>query len=195
MPLAGNIVNFPLISRYHKIVENAYKNRRRNGGSIMLTAQTKFITLDNGYHVWTRRVGNSDQKLLLVHSSSEMPWEYLAAFTKLERQHHIEIIFMEMVGSYLSDQPEGSAFLTDEAQMSAIEQVRKAYNLRNFKIHGIAIASFQTNEYAQQSAYASGLLSTQHEFVQARATEILEGYDNPEYQKLILNGMTTVQTI
>ena len=90
----------------------------------MLTAQTRFVTLPNGQHLWTRRIGHSPRKLMLVHQSSEMPWNYLQVFSAFAQQNDVEIIMVELTGSYLSDQNEMASL---SARVAEIQSAVAAY--------------------------------------------------------------------
>ncbi|WP_295731849.1 hypothetical protein [uncultured Limosilactobacillus sp.] len=155
----------------------------------MLNTQTKFVTLTNGTNIWTRRVGNGPRKLMLVHRSDVMPWNYLQAFTDLAQQNDWEIIFVELSGAYLSDQTDSSSLPRLSAQVEEIQRVVAAYHLDHFMIHGIGDVTAVTRSYVDSHPTAHRLITVPDESAQVRATEILGNFTNTTYQNLIRNQM------
>ncbi len=148
----------------------------------MLTAQTRFVTLPNGQHLWTRRIGHSPRKLMLVHQSPEMPWNYLRVFSDFARQNDVEIIMVELTGSYLSDQNEMASL---PARVAEIQSAVAAYQLDQFVIHGIGDATTITRQYVQDHPRVHRLITTSNDSAKVRATEILGDFANPDYLNLI----------
>lgn len=151
----------------------------------MLSSQTQFVDLPSGDHVWTRRIGHSPRKLMLLHNSTEMPWQYLTTFTNFAKQNDIEIILVEMLGSYLSDQPDTDRMPSVAERMSEIQHVVAHYRLDKFAIHGIADTTSLAREYVKDHANARRLLTDQDELASARATEVLGNFDNPDYLNML----------
>lgn len=161
----------------------------------MLTAQTQFVTLDNGYHIWTRRVGHSDHPLMLIHDSAEMPVNYLNVWTDFARRHHIEVIFVELLGSFLSDQPADTSLLTPQERIHEIKQVVDFYGLRHFTIHGITGSSTVARQYHEDHPQVRRLLTNSDELANVWATEILGNFASDHYQNLILTRLHEALTV
>ncbi|WP_251545412.1 alpha/beta fold hydrolase [Limosilactobacillus caecicola] len=161
----------------------------------MKSAQTSFVTLANGDHIWTRRVGYGPRKLMLVHDSTTMPWNYLTAFTEFARENDVEIIFVELLGSYLSDQPTDITKFRDQERLAEIQHVVAAYDLERFTIHGIGEASSITRQYVSDHPHIRRLLTNPDDLALARASELLGNYDNVEYQGLIRSRMRQTQLV
>ena len=72
-----------------------------------MSAETKIVTLQDDYHVWTRREGQGPIKMLLLHGGPGMTHEYLEPFSDYIKKHpEVEIIYYDQLGSYFSDQPD-----------------------------------------------------------------------------------------
>lgn len=151
----------------------------------MLSAQTQFVNLPSGNHIWTRRIGHGPRKLMLLHNSDEMPWDYLTAFTNFAKANDIEIIMVELLGSYLSDQPEMGKMPSEPERLSEIQHVVAHYNLDRFTIHGIGDTTSLAKEYVNDHSRARRLLTDPDELATVRATEVLGNFNSPEYLDLL----------
>ena len=61
-----------------------------------MPAETRIVTLENNYHVWTRRVGLGKVKILLLHGGPGMTHEYLEPFTAYVKKHpEVEVIYYD----------------------------------------------------------------------------------------------------
>ncbi len=52
-----------------------------------MSAETKIVTLQDDYHVWTRREGQGPIKMLLLHGGPGMTHEYLEPFSDYIKKH------------------------------------------------------------------------------------------------------------
>lgn len=161
----------------------------------MLTTQTQYVTLNNGYHIWTRRVGHSSHKLMLIHDSAEMPVDYLNVWTDFALHHDIEVIFVELLGSYLSDQPADTSLLTPRERLSEIRQVVDFYGLHHFAIHGITGSSTVARQYHAHHPQVWRLLTDPDELASVWATEILGNFASDHYQHLMIARLHQALTI
>lgn len=161
----------------------------------MLSAQTNFGDLPNGCHIWTRRVGHGPRKLMLLHSGTEMPWNYLTAFTDFAKANDVEVILVEMLGSYLSDHPSTKNTLSEQERLAEIQHVVAKYDLDNFTIHGIAGASSLAKQYVSDRPEVRRLLTDQDQLASARATEILGNFDNEDYLDMIRTQMQQAELV
>ncbi|KRM74000.1 prolyl aminopeptidase [Limosilactobacillus coleohominis DSM 14060] len=119
---------------------------------------------------------------MLVHQSPEMPWNYLRVFSDFARQNDVEIIMVELTGSYLSDQNEMASL---SARVAEIQAAVAAYQLDHFVIHGIGDATTITRQYVQDHPRVHRLITTSNDSAKVRATEILGDFANPDYLNLI----------
>ena len=111
-------------------------------------AQTKIIELENGFNVWTRRVGKGDVKLLLLHGGPGMAHEYLESFKDYLPQEGIEIYFYDQLGSYHSDQPNDPSLWTVDRFREEVEEVRTKLGLKDFYLLGSSWGGFLAMDYA-----------------------------------------------
>lgn len=111
-------------------------------------AQTKIIELENGFNVWTRRVGNGNVKLLLLHGGPGMTHEYLESFQDYLPQEGYEIYFYDQLGSYHSDQPDDPSLWTVDRFREEAEEVRTKLGLEDFYLLGSSWGGFLAMDYA-----------------------------------------------
>lgn len=111
--------------------------------------ETKIVTLEDNYHVWTRRVGQGKIKILLLHGGPGMTHEYLEPFSDYVKKHpDVEVIFYDQLGSYFSDQPDNPSLWTIPRFCREVEEVRKAWHLENFYLYGQSWGGMLAMEYA-----------------------------------------------
>lgn len=117
-------------------------------GNYVMKAQSRIIPIGDGFHVWTRRVGNSPIKMLLLHGGPGMTHEYLESFEDYLPDNGIEIYFYDQLGSYFSDQPDDPSLWNVDRFREEVEEVRKQLNLENFYLLGSSWGGFLAIEYA-----------------------------------------------
>ncbi len=110
----------------------------------------RFVELEEGYRVWTKRFGNSPMKVLLLHGGPAATHEYLEAFESFFPQAGIEFYEYDQLGSYYSDQPDDMSLWTVDRFVEEVEQVRQALGLNkdNFFLLGNSWGSMLAMEYA-----------------------------------------------
>ncbi|MCB0761271.1 MAG: proline iminopeptidase-family hydrolase [Flavobacteriales bacterium] len=110
----------------------------------------QMIDLQEGYRVWTKRFGNSDKKVLILHGGPAGTHEYLECFQSFFPQANIEFYEYDQLGSYYSDQPDDTTLWTIDRFVEEVEQVRKALNLDsdNFYLLGQSWGGILAMEYA-----------------------------------------------
>ena len=113
-----------------------------------ISSQSKVIPISGGFHVWTRRVGESPIKLLLLHGGPGSTHEYLECFEDQLPPEGIEIYFYDQLGSYFSDQPDDSSLWNVERFREEVEEVRCALGLDQFYLFGSSWGGFLSIEYA-----------------------------------------------
>lgn len=111
-------------------------------------AGATFITLDNGYRVWTKRVGHGPIKILTLHGGPGCTHEYFECFEAFFPKDRYQIIFYDQLGSYYSDQPDDPSLWKLERFCEEVEQVRQALGLQNFYLYGQSWGGMLAIEYA-----------------------------------------------
>lgn len=167
----------------------------------------EFVQLDNGFRVWTKRVGNGPIKILMLHGGPGCTHEYFECFEEFFPKEKYQIIFYDQLGSYYSDQPEDLSLWTVERFCEEVEQVRRALGLENFYLYGQSWGGLLAIEYTlKYQQHLKGVIlsnitgsveSYVHYLNQLREKfpkEIQErlkfyedkgDYLNPEYEKLM----------
>lgn len=112
------------------------------------TGGVKLITIDGKYKVWTKRFGNGNIKVLLLHGGPAMTHEYLECFESFLPQEGIEFYEYDQLGSYYSDQPKDSSLWRTERFVEEVEQVRKGLGLDQFYLLGHSWGGILATEYA-----------------------------------------------
>jgi proline iminopeptidase len=118
--------------------------------SSLQTGGVKMISIDGKYKVWTKKVGQGDIKLLLLHGGPAMTHEYFECFESLAKDSNIEIYLYDQLGSYYSDQPNDDNLWVTERFVEEVEQVRQALGLNkeNFYLLGHSWGGILAMEYA-----------------------------------------------
>lgn len=176
-------------------------------------AQTKIVPISGGFHVWTRRVGDSPIKILLLHGGPGCTYEYFESFQDYLPHEGFEIYFYDQLGSYHSDQPNDPSLWTIERFREEVEEVRRYLNLEDFYLYGNSWGGMLGIEYAlkYQSALKGLIISNMtasipsylkyiHELRERLPKEILEkmkyyedkgDYENPEYEEIVFESLYT----
>ena len=69
---------------------------------------TTILTLNNGYHLFSRKVGEGPIKLLCVHGGPGGTHEGFENFAPYLNDMGVEVYMYDQLGSYHSDQPDFS---------------------------------------------------------------------------------------
>ncbi|WP_079978264.1 proline iminopeptidase-family hydrolase [Parachlamydia acanthamoebae] len=108
----------------------------------------EFVHLDNGFKVWTKRVGNDRVKILTLHGGPGHTHEYLECMENYFSKDQFQIIFYDQLGSYHSDQPNDPSLWTIDRFCEEVEQIRKALNLNDFYLYGHSWGGLLAIEYS-----------------------------------------------
>ena len=114
-------------------------------------AGERMIQLEEGYKVWTKRIGNNpDIKVLLLHGGPALTHEYMLCFESYFPQANIEFYHYDQLGSKFSDQPADVSLWTIDRFVEEVEQVRKGLGLNrdNFFLLGNSWGGILAMEYA-----------------------------------------------
>ncbi|MGZ1388581.1 proline iminopeptidase-family hydrolase [Lactobacillus delbrueckii subsp. bulgaricus] len=115
--------------------------------------QTRIVTLDNGYHLFTRKVNEGPVKLLCVHGGPGDNHEDFDNFKAGLAGKGVEVYFYDQLGSYWSDQPdfskeENRKYLNIDYFVDELEEVRQKLGLEDFYLLGHSWGGLLEQEYA-----------------------------------------------
>lgn len=169
----------------------------------------EFIQLDNGYRVWTKRVGNGPIKILTLHGGPGCTHEYFECMEKFFPKDQFQIIYYDQLGSYYSDQPDDPSLWTLDRFVEEVEQVRQALKLEDFYLYGQSWGGLLAIEYSLKYqnhlkgvilsnivgsvesyiAYLNELRTKLPESVQKRLKyyEDRKEYHHPEYEQIMFD--------
>jgi proline iminopeptidase len=122
-----------------------------------MDTQTTLLSLANGFHLYTRRAGHSEVKLLCLHGGPGGTSEQYEGYQrKLEKAgFNAEVYYYDQLGSFHSDQPdftkeENKALLTIERSVDEVEEVRQKLGLEEFYLLGHSWGGLLTQEYMRK---------------------------------------------
>jgi len=99
----------------------------------------KMITVFGKYQIWTRKLGDSRIKVLLLHGGPGNTHEYLESLATYLANNGVEVYLYDQLGSYFSDQPPvvgGDTIWKMPMRVAEVEAVRKALGLKDFYLYG-----------------------------------------------------------
>lgn len=108
----------------------------------------EFVELNNGFRVWTKRIGHGPIKILMLHGGPGCSHEYFECFEEFFSKNDFQLIFYDQLGSYNSDQPNDPALWTVERFCEEVEEVRQALGLDQFYLYGQSWGGLLSIEYA-----------------------------------------------
>lgn len=114
---------------------------------------SRIVTLKNGFHLFTRTVGEGDVNLLCVHGGPGGTHEEFENFAEHLADHHVRVSMYDQLGSFYSDQPdytkpENRQYLTIDYYLSELEEVRQQLGLDHFYLLGHSWGGLLAQEYA-----------------------------------------------
>jgi proline iminopeptidase len=110
-----------------------------------------WVTLSSGHKVWTKRVGSSKTKVLLLHGGPGLSHDYLDCFAEFLPRAGFELHLYDQLGCGLSDRPKDPALWTLSRYIQEVEEVRRALELDQFILIGHSWGSMLAIEYALQN--------------------------------------------
>ncbi|QQE79117.1 proline iminopeptidase-family hydrolase [Alicyclobacillus sp. SO9] len=169
--------------------------------------KSQLVPISGGFHVWTRKIGDSPVKMLILHGGPGSSHEYLEIFEDYLPPEGVEIYFYDQLGSYYSDQPDDLSLWNVERFREEVEEVRNYLGLENFYLCGQSWGGMLAMEYAlkYQDALKGLIISNMtasipsyvkhinalrdalpaHLVATMKRYEAAEDYEAPEYQKLM----------
>ena len=172
----------------------------------------KMITVNDKYQVWTKKIGNGDIKVLLLHGGPGFPHDYFECFEDFLPQAGIEFYYYDQLGVGNSDIPADTSLWTISRYVEEVEQVRQGLGLENFYLLGHSWGSMLAMEYLQKyqghvkaavlSNMTAGIKSyveysvklkeelfTPAEIKKYDSLDKLQQYGSPEYQELLMGKL------
>lgn len=202
--LIKSLASFSLFFGIFIYLEATMKENNFNPSKI---EGAEYIKLDNGFRVWTKRVGQGPIKILVLHGGPGGSHEYLECIEDFFSKDHYQIIFYDQLGSYYSDQPDDSSLWTIERFCDEVEQVRQSLGLENFYLYGQSWGGTLAIEYAlKYQKYLKGVIIsnmtgsmnsyvTYLNFLRSKLPQDIQDsllfyeqrqdFLNPEYEKII----------
>ena len=111
------------------------------------TGGVKMIAVPGG-NVWTKRVGRSPIKVLLLHGGPGFSHDYLECFEDFLPAAGIEFYYYDQLGCGNSDHPNDDRLWTVARYTEEVEAVRKGLGLENFILYGHSWGGMLAIEYA-----------------------------------------------
>lgn len=106
------------------------------------------IDVGNHRNVWTKKVGNSPIKVLLLHGGPGADHVYFECFEDFLPPNGIEFYYYDQLDSTNSDKPNDPALWTIERYRDEVEAVRKGLGLESFYLYGHSWGGMLAIEYA-----------------------------------------------
>jgi proline iminopeptidase len=176
------------------------------------TAGIRMVPVAGGkYKVWTKRIGSSPIKVLLLHGGPGFSHEYLEAMESFLPEAGIEMYFYDQLGCNNSDHPEDTSLWTLPRYLQEVEEVRRGLGLDHFVLYGHSWGGILAMEYALNyqhhlrglviSNMTAGVQSyLKHtaaiklqlppdKLAQLNALEAKQDYDSPQYEKIMMEDL------
>jgi proline iminopeptidase len=115
---------------------------------VVKTGGSRMIPIPGGYKVWTKRIGNSPIKVLLLHGGPGFSHDYLECFEDFLPQAGIEMYYYDQLGCGNSDHPNNDKLWTVARYSDEVEAVRKGLGLEHFVLYGHSWGGMLAIEYA-----------------------------------------------
>ncbi|WP_461225183.1 proline iminopeptidase-family hydrolase [Lacticaseibacillus suihuaensis] len=115
---------------------------------------THFVTLDNGYHLWTQTTGSGPIHLMTLHGGPGGNNQVFENFGEKLAPYHVRVTRYDQLGSWFSDQPDWTdpanreRFLTIDYYVQEVEEVRQKLGLDHFFLLGQSWGGVLAIEYA-----------------------------------------------
>lgn len=115
---------------------------------------TRFVTLANGYHLWTQTRGTGTIQLMTLHGGPGGTNEVFENFAERLAPYQVQVTRYDQLGSWYSDQPDWTdpavraQFLNIPYYVDEVEAVRQQLGLDHFFLLGQSWGGVLAIEYA-----------------------------------------------
>ncbi|ARY90835.1 MULTISPECIES: proline iminopeptidase-family hydrolase [Lacticaseibacillus] len=115
---------------------------------------TRFVTLPNGYHLWTQTQGQGQIRLMTLHGGPGGTNEVFENFAQELEPYGVRVTRYDQLGSFFSDQPDFAdpanqkRFLNIEYYVDEVENVRQQLGIDHFYLLGQSWGGVLAIEYA-----------------------------------------------
>ena len=113
------------------------------------------ITVEQGYQIWYRRVGNGGVPLLTLHGGPGAGHDYLEPLDRLAIDR--PVVFYDQLGCGRSDQPDNRSLWRMERFVAEVDTVRQALGLKQIHLLGQSWGGWLAIEY--MLTHPSGVIS------------------------------------
>jgi proline iminopeptidase len=180
---------------------------------VATTDGVQYVTLENGYKVWTKRVGTGIP-ILTLHGGPGATHEYLKILGDILPSQGFQVIFYDQLGSGLSDKPTDVSLWKLDRFVEEVEQVRRALKLENFYLFGHSWGGLLAIEYSlkyqshlrgliisNMAASVPSYIASLERIKKQLPRDVQETlayyekrgeYHNPEYEKVMFNKVYTM---
>lgn len=175
---------------------------------------TQFVTLDNGYHLWTQTQGTGDIHLMTLHGGPGGTNEVFENFAEELAPYGVTVTRYDQLGSWFSDQPDFSdpdnreKFLNIDYYVNEVEEVRQKLGIDHFyllgqswggvlaieyalkygeHLDGLILSSMIDNleEYLVNINHIRDTMFTPEQVSYMKQIELAHDFDDPAYQQLV----------
>jgi len=109
---------------------------------------SKRIEIGGGHWVWTKKVGDGDIKVLLLHGGPGADHRYFEGFEDFLPLNRIEFYYYDQLDSTNSQKPDDPALWTIERYTDEVEAVRRGLGLDQFYLLGHSWGGMLAIEFA-----------------------------------------------
>lgn len=197
-----------------KTVDNTSMSNIKDTNYVVKTGGSKMIKVDGKYNVWTKKIGDGNIKVLLLHGGPGFTHDYLECFEDFLPKEGIEIYYYDQLGCGNSDIPNDTSLWNIPRFVEEVEQVRKGLGLEKFYLFGQSWGSMLAMEYldkyqshvkaavlsnmtASSKSYVTYTAKLKEQILSPRDIVIydsldkLKAYNSPEFQNLMMDKLYT----
>lgn len=114
----------------------------------VMTGGSRLIPIPGGYNVWTKRIGSSPTKVLILHGGPGFSHDYLECFEDFLPKAGLEMYYYDQLGCGNSDHPNDDRLWTIARYTDEVEAARAGLGLDDFVLYGHSWGGMLAIEYA-----------------------------------------------